>query len=484
MRGTSNKAGAKKRSSSDAKTQKDAVDPVIDNSTDEPEELDSHLVDDDNNNNETVNDATETSDLDYNDNDNDNDGSGAPNTTVTVFGMSTEGYEIARKTAIGGATVYVVDESNLTAILVNTEIARTYPDIYTLQEDEPIMSFEPLRDAVSKSEYLFFAPRIRTQNHNTKASIQALFQDAVEFVKCGASVIFCVPVGITENGDFASILQYDTGFAIGSEVSYYYYPLEAGRVSPQVIGSATPDRPDQYLAMMLPSPTSSDSDDGVRFATLEAAEHLHVLNMVSRFAQACSHVEVGLSMPDEIHLEVTPDERVQEMYVDDMIGGMFDMLQIKRSLERSKPLQKLVSMYVNTIESYIRRLVDRIKRAARDCQMRTTRIKMVMLWSFDPHLLRGDRNAVCDILTNYIHDWVYDIDILEDLPRGVFVGEKHVAVLVCSQHNLNAALTAKKMRSDLLVIKANPLCEIVDDVSDDGNDETDTGENDDYSDEN
>ena len=64
--------------------------------------------------------------------------------TVSVFGMSTEGYDIARQAAIDGATVFIIDESNPTAIELNAEIARTYPHISSLQDDEPIMSLEPL----------------------------------------------------------------------------------------------------------------------------------------------------------------------------------------------------------------------------------------------------------------------------------------------------------------------------------------------------
>ena len=43
--------------------------------------------------------------------------------TVSVFGMSTEGYDIARQAAIDGATVFIIDESNPTAIELNAEIA-------------------------------------------------------------------------------------------------------------------------------------------------------------------------------------------------------------------------------------------------------------------------------------------------------------------------------------------------------------------------
>ena len=75
---------------------------------------------------------------------------------VVVYGLSTEGYAIASQMAIKGADVYIIDESTPSAISLKAEIAKTYPHVSSLKEDEPLLSMEPIDVAISKAQYLFF----------------------------------------------------------------------------------------------------------------------------------------------------------------------------------------------------------------------------------------------------------------------------------------------------------------------------------------
>ena len=402
------------------------------------------------------------SDNDDNDNDND-DNSIIPSITMAVFGMSTEGYEIARRAAVKGATVFIVDESTLTAIVLNTEIARTYPDISTLQEDEPIMSFIPLQEAVSKSDLLFFTPRIRTQTHNIKASIQSLFKDAVESVKVGTSVVFCVPVGIDGNGEYISILQHETGLEIGSEVSYYYYPIEGERNPPKMIGSADTKQNLALRSLLFPSEPENETTTTTTsiFTTLAMSEYLHAIDIISRFAQISPSIEFGQFVPDEIKPAIAADPRVGQLYIDGMIDGMLDMRLLEMSLGSTKPLQRLASLYVKTVDSYVIRLVERIKQIMRRSGMRTTKTKMIVLWSFDPHLLRGDRNATLHILVERLRDWLADVEFLSEMPHGVTVSDLPIAILPCTPQDFEIARRAQKEKPTILVIKATPLYDIL-----------------------
>ena len=375
--------------------------------------------------------------------------------TVSVFGMSTEGYDIARQAAIDGATVFIIDESNPTAIELNAEIARTYPHISALQDDEPIMSLEPLHVAVSRSDYLFFAPRIRAQLHSTKASTHSLFKDAVEHVKEGASVVFCVPVGIGESSEYVSILQHDTGLEVGSEVSYYYYPLESGRPPPRMVGSVDPGRVDGRLAAIF----SPDPENPAEFATLAASEYIHAMEIVSRFASICTMLEVAQFVPRESVPEMAVDDRMQESYLDGMVGGLLDMRAVGLSLEDAKSLQRLPTLYAKGLDSYVRRLVDNTKQIIRDCDMRTTKTKVVILWSFDDHLMRGDRNEICNVLASRLHDWLADVDVYAEPPPGIFSTDKPMAVIPCSLKDFELAAAAKAEKPNLVVVKATPLCE-------------------------
>ena len=155
---------------------------------------------------------------------------------VTVYGLSTEGYAMARQMAAGGARVYIIDEATSSAISLESEIARTYPNVLSLREDEPLLTVESTQAAISKSRYLFFAPTVRKTGQDIKTEIQSKFRDAVTPMKKGGSVVNHLPVGFGSSSEAISMLEYVTGFEVGKSVSYYHYPISGQRRS-NVIGS-------------------------------------------------------------------------------------------------------------------------------------------------------------------------------------------------------------------------------------------------------
>ena len=48
---------------------------------------------------------------------------------VVFYGLSTEGYYLASKMVINGADVRIIDEAANSAILLNSEIAKTYANV-------------------------------------------------------------------------------------------------------------------------------------------------------------------------------------------------------------------------------------------------------------------------------------------------------------------------------------------------------------------
>src|SRR5437016_11233320 len=77
--------------------------------------------------------------------------------TTAVYGLSTEGYRIASSIAVKGFKVSLIDEAARMAISLKPDIARTYPDVSSLIEDEPLLALEPVDVAVSEASYIFFS---------------------------------------------------------------------------------------------------------------------------------------------------------------------------------------------------------------------------------------------------------------------------------------------------------------------------------------
>ncbi|TLY01168.1 MAG: hypothetical protein E6K92_08925, partial [Thaumarchaeota archaeon] len=172
--------------------------------------------------------------------------------SVAVYGLSTEGYRIASSIAIKGSKVSLIDESVRMAISLKADIARTYPNVSSLVEDEPLLDLEPIDVAVSNSSYVYFAPRVRKVGPDVKSDVTTKFKDAIKALKRGASVVYMLPTGIGGNNENIALIEHVTGMKVDKDVSYYYLPMSsfAGPGSETLIGSVK-SKQDNALSKML-----------------------------------------------------------------------------------------------------------------------------------------------------------------------------------------------------------------------------------------
>ena len=115
------------------------------------------------------------------------------------------GYNLACKIALNGADVQIIDESTPSAISIKADIAKTYPNVQALKDDEPLLSMIPIDVAISKAQILFFAPRIRKTGQDIKTELNSKFKDAVSNIKKGCSVVYCLGTGFGGNSENISL---------------------------------------------------------------------------------------------------------------------------------------------------------------------------------------------------------------------------------------------------------------------------------------
>jgi len=156
---------------------------------------------------------------------------------VVFFGLSTEGYSLASKMVINGANVRIIDESSSSAILLKPETAKTYTNVISLREDEPLLAMEPSNVAISEAKYLFFTPRIRKTGQDLKTEVTSKFKEAVKPLKKGSSVINCLPTGFLGNDENISVLKHVTGLEAGKSISIIFLILFSERTSTSVTKS-------------------------------------------------------------------------------------------------------------------------------------------------------------------------------------------------------------------------------------------------------
>lgn len=362
---------------------------------------------------------------------------------VVVYGFSTEGYSIASQMVDLGADVYIVDESTALAVSLKPEIAKTYPDVASLFEDEQLMKMEPVKVAVSQAKYLFFAPRIRRTGPEAKIEINSKFKDATAHLAKDSSIICNIPTGLGGNAEYISLLKHVTGMDVGRQVSYFYYPLE-GSVRPDVVGSIGGSE-DAELARLL-------SVEGTRkFVAIPSAERAHVVDILSRFSKLVSTIEVYKHVNDDSSTDHDVDG---EIFLDTMIGGLFDLRLINDSQEDIKAVQYLINGGIRGIEGYIKRLVDTIRYTLKENGLKVSRTNIAIAWSLDHHGMRGDKIEAFQSLSARLRDYTGKVDEYTGL--GSFHTDKTTLVVVCSRSDYES-IRQEQHENNTILIKATPL---------------------------
>lgn len=375
-------------------------------------------------------------------------------TRVAVFGHSTEGYAIASRMAAAGADVHIINESAYSAIQLTAEIAKTYPNVSLLEEDGPILSMVPLDVAISKSQYMFFAPRIRRTGQDVKTEIHSKFKDAIRPLKKNSAVVFALPTGFGGNNENISLLEHVTGLEAGKQVSYFYYPLEDGADPPRVIGSFN-GAEDSELADLL----AAGKKDR-RFSTIQASEHLHAINVMSRFSSLCAVLEVCKYAQDEIARDDVPSDDFQDTFIDGMVGGLYDLKALGTSLEGANTLMYLINGSIKGMDGYVNRLISEIRGALKRNELKASRTKISLSWTLDQYAMRGDKIEVLEILKSKLRDYIGDVEAYKDPNSDLFHTEKTTIVVACSKADYEY-ITKTKRDSEMIIVKANPLCEMV-----------------------
>ena len=370
---------------------------------------------------------------------------------VVVFGLSTEGYYLASQMVIKGADVRIIDESSSSAILLKPEIAKTYSNVISLREDEPLLAMEPSNIAISKAKYLFFTPRIRKTGHDLKTEVDAKFKDAVRELKEGSSFINCLATGFNGNNDHISLLKHITGFDVGKSISYFYFPLHDLNNTPEAIGSLKKTDGKNLLSLLKIDKKQK------KFVDISSAEHLHAINTIQRFSSLCSILEVcKLVKNDAKHTTLFND--FKNIYLDDMITGFYDLHMLGSSFESAQTLMYLINGSIRGINGYVKRLIDAIRITLKKNELKASKTKIVLSWTLDTNEMRGDKIEMLNIIASKLRDYIGDVETSTG-SVDLFHHDKTTIVVACSSSDYKEIKESQK-DEDVFVIKANPLCEI------------------------
>lgn len=378
---------------------------------------------------------------------------GLADVKAVVYGLSTEGYEIASKLAKKNVGVSIIDESQGSAITLRPEVARTYSNVNALIDDEPLLGLEPLDLAVHRASYLFFAPRIRKTGQEAKSDISSKFRDAIKALNKGSSIIYNLPTGVGGNNENIALIEHVTGMKVGSDLYYYYMPIGPEKFENHPIGSFR-SKTDSVLTKVL-----QDSDGKPRLVDLGSAEFTHAIRVLAHYSYVASIFEMCKHVHDSAAKEQLDQEEFRELYIDDITNGLFDLRALGSSLEGSGPLMYLVNGSIKGTENYVKFLIDQIRDVLKKKDLKASRTKVAIAWSIDVNEMRGDKLDLLNTLELKLKDYIGDVERHHGEVFDVYQTDKTTITIACSKRDYEKV--TKSTKTDMILLKANPLCEVL-----------------------
>jgi hypothetical protein len=373
-------------------------------------------------------------------------------TKVVVYGLSTEGYSIACQIALNGGDVQIIDESTPSAISIKQDTAKSYPSVQALKDDEPLLAITSIDAAISKAQVLIFAPRLRKTGQDIKIEINSKFKDAVSNVKKGCSVVYGLGTGFGGNSENISLLEHVTGLKVGKTVSYFYYPLSKETTTKSYIGSAD-GKENEILKKLL------FSDKQFNFLTLTSAEYFYAIDILKQFSNQTSILEVCKFAKDSVTKSALNSQKLGEIFLDDLINGLFDLRSLSSSFEGASSLMYLINGSMKGMDSYIKRLIDETRLILKKNELKASRTKILLLWTLDQHEMKGEKIEKLQELETKLKDYISDVEAISQ-PFDIFQNDKTTIVVICSKYDFDYMMKNNK-DNELILLKANPLCQLI-----------------------
>ena len=153
---------------------------------------------------------------------------------------------------------------------------------------------------------------------------------------------------------------------------------------------------------------------------------------------------------DGITKDDLSSDGVQDIFLDRMVDGLFDLKSLGSSFEGANTLMYLINGGVKGIDGYVKRLIDEIRSTLKKNDLKASRTKIALSWSFDKHEMRSDKIEMLQNLTSRLRDYIGDVESFESPNFNLFHSDKTTIVVACSKSDYDK-LVKSKQDSDLIL---------------------------------
>ena len=89
-----------------------------------------------------------------------------------------------------------------------------------------------------------------------------------------------------------------------------------------------------------------------------------------------------------------------DIYLDDMITGLFDLRSLGSSFEGAQTLMYFINGSIRGITGYIKRLIDTVRITLKKNDLKAAKTKIILAWTLDASEIRADKIEMLKTLSS------------------------------------------------------------------------------------
>ena len=120
------------------------------------------------------------------------------------------------------------------------------------------------------------------------------------------------------------------------------------------------------------------NDKKTNFLTLSSSEYFHAIDILKQFSSQTSILEVCKFAKDSVTKSDLNSEKLGELFLDDLINGLFDLRSLSSSFEGASSLMYLINGSMKGLDGYIKRLIDETRLILKKNELKASRTKILL----------------------------------------------------------------------------------------------------------
>jgi hypothetical protein len=309
---------------------------------------------------------------------------------IAVYGLSTEGYNVAARLGRMGYPVTLIDEVMQQAISLDQSSLGERQTISDLIRGERLVPFRPAKMAIEESDIIILAPRLKREGDEARNEMREHLRELGRSIKEGCHIVNLTPEGMGDGRLYLQVLSTVSGLEAAEKFTLVYAPKN------NIVGSNRPVQDRRVLAILRAAGFTSS------ISTLEAAEAIYTGGIIRSVSDAAVALEMG-------RRNLAVDTKIR--YIDDVAPQVFDARLLSGSLEDGDPLQQLCLYSTRILSSYPRYLAEKLKVEAKKASIRLSHTTAHILWDHDQNELRPIRRIFINAFEAKLRELLEEVKV-------------------------------------------------------------------------